>query len=156
MNLKHAACAQCHWLKFQLSFLLACSRSHTASAFGAHRHTNHCHKCGNKTNSFVNPFIINRLSYQHSNNDGVWTRSDRFFVRLPNRNCHKANGIPMESIIITHFSVISLSHIVRFCSIGPFTSNNSIRCSPRGSINFVISRIAFISRSFLSSLDTPQ
>lgn len=37
-----------------------------------------------------------------------------------------------------------------------FTSNNSIRRSPRGAINFVISCIAFISRSRFSSFDTPQ
>lgn len=36
------------------------------------------------------------------------------------------------------------------------TSNNSINRSPRGAINCEISRIASISRCFLSSLETPQ
>lgn len=51
---------------------------------------------------------------------------------------------------------LSLSVRIKSDSESIFTSNNSIRRSPRGSINFVISRIAFISRSFLSSFDTPQ
>lgn len=61
---------------------------------------------------------------------------------------------------LNYSMVIGESMIVEdriiFFSYDQSTSNNSIKCSPRGGIKFEISRIAANSRRCFSSFDTPH
>lgn len=65
---------------------------------------------------------------------------------------HKINLIVSCSSLGRFFFMICMN--IRYLFI--FTSNNSIRCSPRGSINLTISFMASNSRFCLSSFETPQ